>query len=336
MKYKTLLDKVVVITGASSGVGKLAAEEFIAKGAHVVLAARSESAMKEHLEHLNVDAERAICVKTDVSDWEQVNALAEKAVDQFGRIDIWVNNAAVNLYGEVEQLEIEEIRRVIDVNLMGQIHGMKAALEKFKEQHYGTLINVSSLLGKATVPLQSVYAATEHGIVGFSSALREELMTGVYKDIDLSVILLPSLDTPFFIHAKSKLGLMPKPIPPVYDPKVAVEAILDCALEPQPEVIVGVLGKVFVTASNLMPLLSERYWGTRGIKRQLTNKPKSVEGNDNLFAPMPNTNYVRGLCGTTSDYLLGYAKKHPIQVAAAAIIPLFLAYQFIPKRRVAS
>lgn len=326
MRYRNLLDKVIVITGASSGIGKLAVERFLEKGAKVVLAARSQEAMEQHLRELQVSEKRAIVVRTDVSDYQQVKALARRAVDHFGRIDAWVNNAAVSLYGEVDQLTVEEIRRVVDVNLIGQIQGMKTALEVFKEQKYGNIINIASALGKGSTPLQSAYTATKHGIVGFSSVLREELMSRGYKDIDVSVLMPSSIDTPLFIHAKSRLGVMPKPIPPIYGPHMVVDALLRCALNPKPEIVVGGGGKTMVWAYRYLPMLLERYMGRRGVPMQITDIPKPVEGNDNLFHPMPGTDHIRGGFSTTGEHLMEYSRKHPIRIAITIAVPLLLTY----------
>jgi short-subunit dehydrogenase len=335
MKYNALLDKVVVITGASSGLGKLAVEEFLYHGAKVVLAARSEEAMKEHLEKLNIKEDRAIAVKTDVSQPEAVNALARKAVDQFGRIDVWINNAAVNLFSAVEQLEVDEIRRVIDVNLLGQIYGMKAAIDVFKEQQYGNLINVASILAKSSVPLQSVYVASMHGVEGFSSVLREELMVRPLKNVDVSVIFPSSMDTPFFIHARSKLGRTPKPMPPVYDPRKVVQAMIACAKDPQPEIVVGNGGKFMWLASRVAPTFLERLMGRTGISSQITEQLEPMEGQDNLFKPMPGTYQIRGGYGTTGDMMTNYIRKHPIQVSISVAIPLLFFFALLQRKRYA-
>lgn len=332
MRFRSLQDKVVVITGASSGIGKLAVEAFLDKGAKVVLAARCEEAMHQHLEQLQVGPDRALVVKTDVSDFEQVKSLADAAKEHFNRIDIWVNNAAVSIYGAVSQLTAEEVNRVVDVNLKGQIYGAQAALRIFEEQHYGNLLHVASALGKGSTPLQSAYTATKHGIVGFASCLREELMAQGKKDIDVSVIMPAAMDTPLFTHAKSKLGVKPYPIPPVYHPRVTVEKILACAMNPRPEVSAGGFGNVMMWAYRLTPLLLERYQGRWGVRSQLTHEPKAMEGHDNLFAPMAGTYTVRGGIGTTGEHLARYPRQHPIITGVALMLPLWLGVSFLRRR----
>lgn len=333
MKFDSLLDKVVVITGASSGAGKLAAEKFLLRGAKVVMAARSIDAMEQHLQDLNMGKDRAIAVETDVSDRHQVEALARRACDHFGRIDVWVNNAAVALYGSVDQLTYDEIHRVIEVVMLGQIYGMKVAYEVFRNQHYGNLINVTSAVGKAPIPLQSAYVAAKHGVIGFAGALREEIMARPHKDIDVSVLLPASFDTPLFTHARSKLGRQPKPIPPVYDPELLADAIIDCALNPKPEVAVGRAAGVMVAASRLMPRVLERYMALTAISSQLSDQPKAVDGQDNLYAPMPGTNTIYGGVAPSRMEIGAYARRHPLQVALAAAIPIALVYFGVSQAR---
>ncbi len=326
MKFNSLQDKVVVITGASSGIGKLAAEQFLKQGARVVLAARSEDEMLTHMMDLGVSENEALVVKTDVSQRDAVIDLARRAKAHFGRIDIWVNNAAVNIYATVDQLEEDELRRVIDVNLLGQIYGMQAALDVFKEQKYGNIINIASVLGKSSAPLQSIYTATKHGIVGFSSSLREELKTRGLDDIDVTTILPASINTPFFAHAKSKLGRRAKPIPPVYPPQMVVDAILGSALNPQPEVVVGGAGKMMVWGYSMMPNIVERFMRRYGVPAQTSSIPEDPNGNHNLFNPLPNTQQIEGEFETIGEAAQHYAKKHPLQIAGVVALPLLLLY----------
>jgi NAD(P)-dependent dehydrogenase (short-subunit alcohol dehydrogenase family) len=333
MKFESLRNKVVVITGASSGIGKLAAEEFLKQGAKVVLAARSLEAMQEHLASLCMDESQAIAIQVDVSDPEQMKALANQAKSHFAGVDIWVNNAGVSIYGPMESLKADEVSRIIDVNLKGQFFGSQEAIRIFKNQGYGNLINVSSALGKGSTPLQAAYTATKHGIVGFSSCLREELIhQSQFKNIDVSVVMPSSMDTPLFQHAKSKMGVEPYPIPPIYDPMVSVREILRCALEPKPEVVAGRAGGTMIWAYRLFPGLLEKYMGKTAVKSQLTHKPKPVEGDDNLFAPMPGTQTIRGEAGTTKEHLKEYTRKHPVRVSLAVGIPFLLGFTLLRRR----
>jgi NAD(P)-dependent dehydrogenase (short-subunit alcohol dehydrogenase family) len=189
---RPLRDQVIVITGASSGIGRETALEAARRGARLVLAARNQDA----LESVAFEAERlggaALVVPTDVGDNRQVVDLGRQAVDRFGRIDTWVNNAAVSSYGTAEQTDVEDIRRVIDVNLLGHIQGMKAALPHLRAGGGGTIINVSSALGKRSVPLQAAYCAAKHGVVGLTRALAEELRAA---KVTVNAICPGSVDT---------------------------------------------------------------------------------------------------------------------------------------------
>ena len=202
---RDLTDRVIVLTGASTGIGRETALEFARSGARVVVAARNQKALDDLTGEIERLGGQALAVTTDVSDFDQVVDLAAQAAQRFGRIDIWVNNASVSTYGTVEQMDVEEIRRVIEVNLLGQIHGMKAALPHLR-QTGGTIINVSSTLGKRAVPLQAAYCAAKHGVVAFGEALRLELR---HDDVPVTVVdILPSsINTPLFEHARSKIGV---------------------------------------------------------------------------------------------------------------------------------
>jgi NAD(P)-dependent dehydrogenase (short-subunit alcohol dehydrogenase family) len=335
MRFDTLQDKVVVITGASSGIGKLAAEQFLQEGAKVVMAARSEDEMRQHIRQLGVDEARALVVSTDVSNFDAVQFLAHRANEHFGHIDIWVNNAAVNLYGMTDELSIQDIRRVIDVNLMGYIHGMKAALDVFKYQGYGNIINIDSVDGVMGLPLQSAYSASKHGIIGFACALREELMSSRFKDMDIEVsdILPASMDTPLFTHAKSVTGRQPKPMPPVYDPVLTVDKIIECAKRPKPMVIVGGSGKMMAMEARFMPTLMEKFFSKVGIPAQQSRREKSREEQNNLYQPMSQTNKVRGGYSTPMTGVLSQVERHPMRSAAIAVGVVWLARNLLGARR---
>jgi NAD(P)-dependent dehydrogenase (short-subunit alcohol dehydrogenase family) len=326
MQYESLMDKVVVITGASSGIGKLAVEEFLKAGANVVLAARSEAEMQAHLMGLQIGLDRALVVKTDVSDNEQVRQLAQEALRHFTKIDIWINNAAVNLYGYVEDTSIADIRRILDVDLMGEIHGMKTALDIFIQQGYGNILNVSSIDGVISPPLQAAYAAAKHGVLGFSCALREELWTERYQHLDIDVVdILPaSMDTPLFKHAKSLTGKQPKPFPPVYDPLVTVQALLNHAKDPQPYVVAGSAGKAFTLGKRLMPNVTDRLLSMVGVPGQLSTLDKPADAEDNLYQPVMQPKTIRGGFQKTENQISRFFKHNPMVLTLGLSIPLLL------------
>src|SRR4051794_15218296 len=202
---RPLRQQTVVLTGASSGIGKVTAVELGRRGANVVLAARNEEALRDAARAVEAAGGRAEVVPTDVADREQVDRLAARAVARFGRIDTWGNDAAVSLYAAVEDATAEEIEQVLRVNLLGAIYGMKAALPVMKRQGEGTIVNVASVLGRMSVPLQSAYCASKHGLIGFADSLRVELAREGSR-VEVVTVLPTSMDTPFFDHARARLG----------------------------------------------------------------------------------------------------------------------------------
>jgi NAD(P)-dependent dehydrogenase (short-subunit alcohol dehydrogenase family) len=296
---RPLHEQVVVLTGASSGIGRETAVELGRRGASVVLAARSEEGLRDVAREVTAAGGRALPVPTDVADWPQVERLASAAVGQFGRIDTWVNDAAVSTYGPVADTPVEDMEQVIRVGLMGVIHGCKAALPHLR-RHGGTIINVSSVLGKMAVPLQAAYCAAKHGVIGFSDALRLELAREGDR-VKVCTILPGSTNTPFFEHARARLGgAKPMPIPPAYDPRAVADAIAFACEHPRREVVVGAAGKMFTLLQRLHPALND--WllslGDGGAKLQTSDRPD--DRRDNLFTPVPGPQPARGEWGDVS------------------------------------
>ncbi|MFL5761131.1 MAG: SDR family oxidoreductase [Thermomicrobiales bacterium] len=330
---RAVAEQVVVITGASSGIGRETAIAFGRQGASVVLAARNETALNEVAREVERLGGQALPVVTDVAVWEQVERLAGQAVARFGRIDTWVNNAAISIYATVEQLTPDEIERVLRVNLLGQIYGMKAALPHLRRQHQGMIINVASELAERAVPLQSAYCAAKHGIKGFTAALRMEL---AYEQsgIAVTLVLPSSINTPLFANARSKLGVKPKPIAPVYEPRTVAEAILFAAEHPRRDIYVGGGGKFLSMLQRMSPSLVDRFMlqGGQAFNQQRTEVPD--DGQDNMFAPLSGTGSVTGDFGTHSQSVSLYTRVlglHPNR--ERALVGLTLAGAMVMARR---
>lgn len=316
---RPLAQQVVVITGAGSGIGRETALTFARRGASVVLAGRGERALQSCAQEVERLGGRGLAVPTDVSDFAQVAALADRAVAEHGRIDTWVNNAAVSTYGTVKQMEPDELRRVIEVNLLGQVHGMKAALPHLEAVGDGVLINVSSALAKRAVALQAGYCAAKHGVVAFGEALRLEL---AHEGSRVSVVdVLPSsINTPLFGQARSKLGVLPMPIPPVYEPRVVAEAIVAAAERPVRTVFAGGMGKLLDLGQRLSPALVDRYLLGPGkvFEKQRTDRPDN--GRDNLEDPLDSPGGTTGQFGQKSRSRSLYTEwfgLHPHRARAA-------------------
>jgi NAD(P)-dependent dehydrogenase (short-subunit alcohol dehydrogenase family) len=294
MQLKPINQQVVAIVGASSGIGREAALRFAQRGAKVMVAARSEPGLKSLVEEIQSFGGEAAYVIADVSDFEQVKAIADKTVALYGRLDTWVHAAATGVLAPFEQITPEEFQRVIDVTLMGQVHGAMAALPHLKQEGRGALIHISSVEGVRALPLQSPYSAAKHGVEGFLEALRVELQ---HEKLPISVTSIkPSvINTPYYNKVRTKLGVKPTGIPPYYQPSIVVDAILYTAEHPTRDFIAGDVGRVLDVLQRVSPELVDSILAVIGFAGQRTNEPKSEDAPDNLFAPaIPEYDRVKG------------------------------------------
>lgn len=284
---KEIRNQVVVITGASSGIGHAAARSFAQRGAKIVMGARRFDVLEELAGEIIREGGEAAAVQTDVADADQVEVLAATAIDRFGRIDTWINNAGTSIYATFDKLTEEEIRRVMDVDFMGTVHGVRAVLPIMQRQGEGVIINIASIAGKRAIPLQSIYSAAKFAVVGLGEALRAELHRA-WPKIKVCTVCPPSVDTAFFDNARTKEGYAARPMPPVYPPQKVVEAILRCAEHPKREITVGAAGKGFVLLNRLAGGVMDRIMSRSGFRQQLSPDIKSAEAPDNLFEASPH------------------------------------------------
>jgi NAD(P)-dependent dehydrogenase (short-subunit alcohol dehydrogenase family) len=280
---KPIDQQVVVITGASSGIGRETALRLASKGARVVVSARREESLDELIAQIRSAGGEATSAPADVSVYSDVEALANQAVTAYGRIDTWVNNAAVLLIAEFVNAELDEARRLFDVNFWGVYHGCRAALPIMLKQGYGTIINVSSVEARRPLPLSSAYSASKAAVNGLSEALRSEL-TGT--GIEVCIVMPATIDTPLFQHSRSKEGYAAKPFPPIYPPSEAARAIEKCAVSPQRQIFAGPAGQVFSASNTLMPNTLDRVLAGVIRPAQLTKSPEPPRGRDNLDRPL--------------------------------------------------
>jgi short-subunit dehydrogenase len=241
MKHET--NRVVVITGASSGIGKATALRFARNGDTLVLAARRKSLLKELAKEIGGLGAEAIAVETDVASERSVEKLARAAVKKFGHIDVWINDAGVGAMGKFHEIPTEDHERVLETNLSGTLYGSYYAIKQFRDQGFGTLINLSSVLGKVTQPYMSSYAASKHGVRALSASIRQELWLDDLEDIHVCTVFPQSVDTPFFENEANYSGYKVQPTPPIETPEHAAEVIFQVAEEPQDEIHVGKAGK---------------------------------------------------------------------------------------------
>ena len=282
---KHLKDAVVVITGASSGIGRATALAFAGKGASVVVAARREGALHDLVAEIQGKGGSALAVPTDVTDEPAVQRLADQAVQRFGKIDVWVNNASVMLFAPFTDAPLADYRRVMDVNFFGYVHGARAALATFQKQGNGTLINVSSVVTRMPQPYTSAYVASKHAVHALGESLRQELTLAGTKNIHVVNVLPAVIDTPLFQHAANYTGRRPRTFPPVYPAKNVANAIVRSATHPKRDVYVGNAGRLLNMQMKFMPAAVERAAATMVDKGHLEDTPTpSTSGN--LFEPM--------------------------------------------------
>jgi NAD(P)-dependent dehydrogenase (short-subunit alcohol dehydrogenase family) len=286
-----LKDRVVVVTGASSGIGRATALAFADEGAAVVALARREGAVDDVAAACRERGAEALGLAVDVTDDEAVAAAAGEVVGRLGRLDVWVNNAAVNLFAPVEEAPPDAWRRVVETNLFGAYHGVRAALPWMREQGDGVIVNVSSVLGKAGSPYQSAYVASKHAVRALSDCLRQELED--LPDVDVCTVLPGPIDTPLFRHAANYSGRQVKPIKPVIDADRVAAAVVTCARRPRREVVVGASSRQLLGLARLAPGLLERAVARQVDKDHFMDRPASPS-RGNLHAPMAGTDTVSG------------------------------------------
>jgi NAD(P)-dependent dehydrogenase (short-subunit alcohol dehydrogenase family) len=295
MKLKAIDQQVVAVVGASSGIGRETALQFAKQRAKVVVSARSESGLASLVDEISDFGGEAIAIPADVSVFEQVQKVADKAVEYYGHLDTWVHTAATAIIAPFDQVTPDEFKRVIDVNLMGQVYGAMAALPHLIREGRGALIHISSVEAHRSMPLQSSYAASKHGIEGFLDSLRVELQ---HEGIPISVTnVMPStINTPFYNKALTKLGVKPTGVPPYYQPSLVAEAILHVAQNPTRDIIVGDVGRFLDLLQKLSPELTDTLLKFIAVTGQRTNTIKSETDPHNLFEP------IEGYDKTTGDF----------------------------------
>lgn len=283
---------VVVITGASSGIGRATARQFAREGARLVLAARSAAALHVAADECRADGARAVSVvPLDVADAEATQRLADRALADHGSVEVWVNAAAVMSYGRIEETPVEVQRRIVEVNLLGVMWGTRAVLPLFRRQGHGVLINVSSLYGKVATPYVSGYAASKFGILGFTQVARQELHD--VPGVAVCAVLPGSIDTPIFRHAADYLGRPVKPVPPVSSPWRVARAIVDLARRPRRQVQIGQLQHLVSIGHALLP----RAYGdlAPGVMRFVAVGRGSLQKHaGTVFEPDPSSDAIVG------------------------------------------
>src|SRR3954469_16403590 len=290
-QLKPVGEQVVVVIGASSGIGRATAARLAEKGAKVVVAARGEAGLRSLVEEIRAAGGEAGAAVAEVTELVQMQRVAQRAVTEYGRLDTWVHSAAVLLVAPFERTTPAEFQRVIDVNLMGQVHGAMAALPHLKEQG-GALIHISSMGAKRGVPLQTAYCASKHGIDGFVETLRTEVQR---EGLPISVtnVMPATINTPLFDQARTKIGVKPVAPPPLYQPDVVVDAVLYAAEHPVRDLVVGGSARALILGEKLAPRLIDALMVRFGFEAHDTGERKSPDAPDNFFTPLDDHNAAR-------------------------------------------
>jgi NADP-dependent 3-hydroxy acid dehydrogenase YdfG len=285
--------KVVVVTGATSGVGRATTRAFASGGARLGLVARGEDALQTAVKEVEAAGGHAIALPTDVADPDQVEAAASRAETDLGPIDVWVNDAMASVFAPFTQITAQEYRRVTDVTYLGVVHGTHAALRRMLPRDHGVIVQVGSALAYRGIPLQSAYCGAKHAIQGFTESVRCEL----YHDrsrVRLTMVQLPAVNTPQFDVVLSRLPHKAQPVPPIYQPEVAARAIVWASGHGRRELWVGGGTVATLLANSVAPGLLDRYLGRTGFTSQQTGEPADPDRPANLWQPVPGDRGAHG------------------------------------------
>lgn len=276
---------VVVVTGASAGVGRATARAFADEGAQIGLLARGKAGLEGARQDVEEAGGEALVVQTDVADPEQVAAAADAVEDEFGPIDIWVNNAMTSVFSPATEMDADEYKRVTDVTYLGVVHGTQAALNRMVPRDDGTIVQVGSALAYRGIPLQSAYCGGKHAIQGFTESVRTELL---HKDsaVQLSMVQMPALNTPQFDWVRSRLPDNPQPVPPIYQPEVAADAIVWTAYHDRDELWVGLPTAKAILGNRIIPRYLDRLLAQSAWNAQMTDTTANPDRPDNLHEPV--------------------------------------------------
>lgn len=311
--------KTVVITGASAGVGRATARLFAQQGAQIGLLARGRDGLSGAKEDVEAAGGDALAIPTDVADAEQVDIAAEQVEEELGPIDVWVNNAMASVFAPVDDVSPEEYRRVTEVTYLGQVYGTMAALRRMKARNRGSIVLVGSALAYRGIPLQSAYCGAKHGTEGFFDSLRSELLHDG-SNVQMTMVQLPALNTPQFSWSRNKMPKKPQPVPPIYQPEVAADAIVWAAEHDRREVYVGAPTVQTILGNKLVAGFADWYLAKKGYESQMREE-SAEERPDNLMEPVEGDHGAHGVFDEKArDWSLQWwMSKHRTWLLAAGV-----------------
>jgi short-subunit dehydrogenase len=287
--------EVVVVTGASGGVGRAIAHAFGSRGAHVGLVARGERGLDDARREVQELGGQALVVPTDVAQAEQVEAAAEAVEAHFGPIDTWVNDAMATVLARFVDTSADEFTRATEVTYLGTVYGTMAAMRRMVPRDAGTIVQVGSALSYRSIPLQAAYCGAKFGIRGFTDSIRSELLHDKSR-VHITMVQLPGVNTTQFNWCRSKLPDHPQPVPPIYQPEIPAEAVYWAAHHRRRELWVGYSAVQAIVGNKLAPGLADRYLARKAFSgQQVHNMPVSADRPDNLFAPVPELAATHGM-----------------------------------------
>jgi short-subunit dehydrogenase len=290
---ETRQPEVVVITGASSGLGRAIARAFAAEQAHIGLLARDLDALEATRSEVEALGGQALSLPTDVADPDQVEEAARAVEAKFGPIDVWVNNAMVSVFSPVKEMRAEEFKRVTEVTYLGYVYGTLSALRSMLPRDRGVIVQVGSALAYRGIPLQSAYCGAKHAIQGFCDSLRSELLHDNSK-VRVVMVQMPALNTTQFSWVKSRMPNRPQPVPPIYQPEVGAEAVLFAAHHERREMYVGFSTARAIVVDKIAPAFADWYLAHHGYEDQQTAEPVEANRRDNLWSTVPGGHRTHG------------------------------------------
>ena len=314
--------QVVVITGATAGVGRATARSFAREGAKIGLLARGKAGLEGTRKDVEELGGQAIAISTDVADADQVEAAALAVEEAFGPIDVWVNNAMTSVFSPVNEMQADEYRRVTEVCYLGYVHGTLSALKRMQTRDRGTIIQVGSSLAYRGIPLQSAYCGAKHAIQGFTDSLRTELIHDG-SNVHVTEVHLPAMNTTQFGWVKSRLPNKAQPVPPIYQPEIAADAIVWSAHNKRRELLVGGPTQIVINGNKIAPALGDWYLAQGGYEDQQRDEPEDPNRDHNLWEPVPGDHGAHGdfdnMARPDSPVTTASMHRKPIGLAVAGV-----------------
>jgi NAD(P)-dependent dehydrogenase (short-subunit alcohol dehydrogenase family) len=335
---KPLSEQVVVVAGASTGIGRAAARTLAERGAKVVVSARNGEALAAGVREIEERGSEGLAVVADATSAVDAESVCARAVERFGRIDTFVNSVMVTVYAEVDQLDVDELRRVMDVNFLGRVHTYKAALPHLRKSR-GTYVDVNSGLAYRGIPLQAAYCASKAAARVFFESARVELEKHEVP-VDLCLILPGGINTPQFDRGRQKVGKQPQPVPPIYQPEVVAEAVARCCERPERELPVTWAAQKLLWGQKLSPRAGDLMLRRIGWDEQTTGEPKPVDSPDNLWETVEGDPGAHGrfddVARTSSAWTrarLALGKKGGMAALGLPVVGALFGYHAVTKRR---